>query len=243
MKKLLSAFVCALMMCALSVCAFAEGDRLYDDAGLLSESEAAQVSALLDDVSAEHGANVVIVTTNEALGDPEADARATYESICSGDGVIFLLSMNGREWAIWATEGYAREALHEDAREKVFDDIRGYLANDDFAAGFAGFAEGCDEMLTLADSGTPYKKPMSPWSIPIALGIGLVAALIGTGTMKAQLRTVAAQRHANSYIPNNGFNVTYSRDIFLYKTLTVSERESNNSSSSGDDDGGSHGTF
>ena len=138
MKKILSAFVCALMMCALSVCAFAEGDRLYDDAGLLSESEAAQVSALLDDVSAEHGANVVIVTTNEALGDPEADARATYESICSGDGVIFLLSMNGREWAIWATEGYAREALHEDAREKVFDDIRGYLTPQKLAAGSPG---------------------------------------------------------------------------------------------------------
>ena len=242
MKKLITAFVCALTMCALSVCAFADG-RLYDGAGLLSDDEAAQVSALLDEVSDAHGANVVIVTTDEALGDPEADARATYESSFDGDGVIFLLSMNGREWAIWATDGYARNALHEDAREKVFADIKGDLGSNDFAAGFTGFAEGCDEMLTLADNGTPYKKPMSPWCIPIAIGIGLVAALIGTGTMKAQLRSVAAQRNANNYIPNNGFNLTYRRDIFLYKTLEVTERESDSSSSGSSDDGGSHGTF
>ena len=241
MKKLITAFACALTMCALSVCAFADG-RLYDDAGLLSDDEAAQVSALLDEVSDAHSANVVIVTTNDALGDPEADARATYEGSFDGDGVIFLLSMDGREWAIWATEGYARYALNESAREKVFADIKGDLGSNDFAAGFTGFAEGCDEMLTLADNGSPYKKPMSPWSIPIALGIGLVAALIGTGTLKAQLRSVAAQRNANNYIPNNGFNLTYSRDIFLYKTLEVIEHESDSSSSS-DDDGGSHGTF
>ena len=115
MKKLITAFVCALTMCALSVCAFADG-RLYDGAGLLSDDEAAQVSALLDEVSDAHGANVVIVTTDEALGDPEADARATYEGSFDGDGVIFLLSMNGREWAIWATDGYARHALHERAK-------------------------------------------------------------------------------------------------------------------------------
>ena len=45
-------------MCALSVCAFADG-RLYDDAGLLSDDEAAQVSALLDEVSDAHSANTV----------------------------------------------------------------------------------------------------------------------------------------------------------------------------------------
>ena len=241
MKKIITTIACALTMCALSVCAFADG-RLYDGAEVLSEDDAAQVSELLDSVSEAHGVNVVIVTTDEPLGNEEADARATYEEVCSGDGVIFLLSMDGRKWAIWATEGAAREALNESAREKVFADIKDALHVDDYAAGFTGFAEGCDEMLTLAEEGTPYKKPMSPWCIPISLGIGLVAALIGTGTLKAQLRTVAAQRNANNYIPNNGFNVTYSRDIFLYKTLDVSVHESS-SSSSGSDDGGSHGTF
>lgn len=240
MKKLIFTIFCALTMCTLSMSAFAQG-LLNDGAELLTSEEYNEVSNALDAVSNAHDMNVVIVTTNDRLSDPEADARIAYNESYNDDGVILLISMDDREWAIWATDGASRTAMNEDAREEVFAQIQDALGADNFGTAFIGFAQGCDEMYTLSENGKPYKKPMDViGSALLALGIGLVAALIGTGAMKSQLKSVAAQTNANNYVPADGFNLTYSRDIFLYKTLRVTHRSESKSSH---DDGGSHGHF
>lgn len=242
MKKIFAAIICVLTFCVTAVVSFAAEARFIDNSSVVSGSSD-KVCSALDRVSSAHGVNVVVVTVPDLNGyEPEDYAQRLYKDNYSGDGVILMLSMSDRDWAIWATQGKAREAMNEDAREHTADEILDYLRNNDYSSAFIRYADTVDEMLTLAEQGKPYKKPMSLLCIPIALVIGLVAALIGTGSMKAQLKSVAAQRSANNYVKKNSFNVTYSRDIFLYKTVDVHER-AESSSDGGGDDGGSHGKF
>lgn len=243
MKKIFSAFICALFLCVTAVCASAADSRFVDSANLVDNDSS--VAAALDKVSAEHGVDVVVVTVDNYSGsDPERAAKQLYnDGGYSSDGVILMLSTADRERAIWATEGKAREALNSDARERVFSNIKSDLSADRYEQAFKGFASGCDDMLQRAEDGKPYKKPMSILCVPIALLIGLVAAFIGTGSMKAQLRSVAVQKAANNYVKQGSFNVTYSRDIFLYQTLETRHIETSSDSSSGSDDGGSHGHY
>lgn len=241
MKKIIFAIFCALTMCVLSASTFAQ-EMLNDGAELLTADEYSKVSSALNKISEAHGMNIVVETTNDFLGDPETDARISYNNSYEGDGVILLISMYDRTWAIWATEGSSRKAMNEEAREEVFARIEDALGRNNFDAAFLGFADGCDEMYTLFENGEPYKKPMNVcFTVILSLVIGLVAALIATGAMRAQLKSVAAQSNANNYVPENGLKITYKRDVFLYKTLTVTHHSESESNSG--DDGGSHGHF
>mgnify|MGYP003283208164 FL=1 len=86
--------------------------------------------------------------------------------------------------------------------------------------------------------------------IPISIVIGVLLALIIVGSMKGKLKTVRAQAAANSYLKKDSLNITESSDLFLYHTVTRSEKQkdsdsgsSTHTSSSGTTHGGGSGKF
>ena len=90
--------------------------------------------------------------------------------------------------------------------------------------------------------------------ILLALGIGLVLAWVVVSVMKSQLRSVAFQENAASYVREGSMNLTNSRELFLYRdvqrTEHVEEKDSDSSggssthtSSSGTTHGGGGGSF
>ena len=62
--------------------------------------------------------------------------------------------------------------------------------------------------------------------------VGLVLALIVTSVLKGQLKSVRKQDQANSYVRSGSMQVTLSRDIYLYRHVSRTKRESSNSSGS-----------
>ena len=86
-----------------------------------------------------------------------------------------------------------------------------------------------------------------------SLIVGLIAALIVTGSMKSKLKSVRPQPDARQY--SGELKLTLANDIFLYRTITKSPRPTQNSSSgsrggssvhtssSGRSHGGSSGKF
>ena len=60
--------------------------------------------------------------------------------------------------------------------------------------------------------------------IPISLVAGIVLSLIVVGTMKSKLKTVRFQAAANNYVKAGSMNLTESRDIFLYNTMTKQKK-------------------
>lgn len=67
----------------------------------------------------------------------------------------------------------------------------------------------------------------------ICLAIGLVIALIVTGIMKGQLKSVRAQSAAAEYVKQGSLQVTESHDLFLYRNVTRVPRPKSNNSGSG----------
>ena len=112
MKKRISVFLTVILLCL--ACAFpvwAETEsRLADQAGLLDTDQKESLCNTLDEISEREQVDVIIVTTNSLEGKT-AQAYADdyfidhgYGQGEDGDGILFLVDMGDRNWAI-ATHG------------------------------------------------------------------------------------------------------------------------------------------
>lgn len=60
--------------------------------------------------------------------------------------------------------------------------------------------------------------------ILISLAAGVIIALIVCMIMKSMMKTANPKNTANDYIRKNSFNITRSRDIFIYANVTKKKR-------------------
>lgn len=226
----------------MAVPAFAESlPHVVDQANLLTASEEQDLRNRLDGISAEYGLDVVVVTV-ETLGSRDVDAFADnfYNQGGYGDdGILLLLSMEDRDWAITAT-GYGRRAFTDAGIEYIADQILPELEEDNFSAAFRIFADQCDDFLAQAKTGDPYDRhnlPKEPFNILfnllIAVVIGFVIALIVTAIMKSGLKSVRYQSAASNYVKSGSMNVAVAREFFLYSRVVKTKKPQQSNSSSG----------
>jgi uncharacterized membrane protein YciS (DUF1049 family) len=57
-------------------------------------------------------------------------------------------------------------------------------------------------------------------TVLVCFAIGLVVALIVTGVMKGQLKSVRRQSYASQYVVQGSFCLQRSQDLFLYRNVT-----------------------
>ena len=256
MKRLIAALVCVLlMMCALTV--FATAPRLVDEAGLLTQDEAAQLQQQLDEISLRQGVDVVIVTVDSTQGASPMDFADDYFDYhdYGSDGILLLVSMEDRDWWI-STTGYGITAITDAGLDYISQEFLYYLSDGEYALAFETFATLCDDFLTQAYAGQPYdsgnlpEEPFDPlWTLIVSLAIAFVIALIVTAIMKGQLKSVRFQAKADNYVQPGSMQLTNSRDLFLYTHVSKTERPQNtggsstHTSSSGRSHGGGGGKF
>ena len=113
------------------------------------------------------------------------------------------------------------------------------MSNGDYAAAFTTFADRCDDYIMQAATGIPYDVDNLPQeSFPfftlllICLAIAFVIALIATGIMKSQLKSVYSQSKADNYMKNGSMKLTKKNDLFLYRRVDRREKPKENTSSS-----------
>lgn len=258
MKKKLTALFFGLIFCiVMATPAMAEAappPRLVDGADLLTDAEESDLLAQLDEISERQWFDVVIVTADTLDGQTPrdyADDFYDYNGYGYGennDGALLLLSMEDRDGWI-STTGYGITVITDAGREYIIGQVLSELSDGNYAAGFAEYAELCDAFITQADTGDPYdshnlpSEPLSLIWIPIALVVGVIIAAIGTGIMKGKLKSVRKQAAAADYLRAGSFNLTQSRDVFLYSTITkrAKPKESSGSSTHRGSSGTSHG--
>ena len=235
--------------------------RLVDGADLLDMEEEKDLLEQLDEISERQQCDVAVVTTDSLDGKtPEAYADDFYDYNGYGmgednDGMLLLVSMENRKWHI-STCGFGIEALTDAGIEYISEQFLPDLSEGNYGDAFRIYASLCDEFITQAKEGNAYdvgnmpKGKVSLLWIPASLLIGLVIALVITGCMRAQLKTVRRQAAAANYLKPGSMNLRVSRDIFLYRTVTRTERPKENeggssthSSSSGETHGGGGGSF
>ena len=241
-------------------------DRVYDAADLLTDSEEENLLSTLDELSNKWQCNIIVLTTDSHNGSIQAcaDDYFDYNGFCSEfneSGVLFMLSMEDREWA-FSTSGAAQYAFTDYGQEYLLEQMLPYLREGDYYDAFNKYAEVSDYYLDLYSQGTAFDKGYKPpktaadhvRSAVISLIIGLVVAIFPIMGMKSELKTVNMKPNAAGYAPG-GAQVRVKEDVFINKTLTRTpkpkdtERSSSSggstlhTSSSGHSHGGSSGHF
>ena len=274
LRSLCAVLAALMLLVALAVPAFAAdgfADRYYrmsDSAQLLTEDEDNELEASLEELSVRQRFDVVIATIDSLEGvdytGMEAYADDLYDSCQFGyganrDGVLLLISKGDRKWHI-STSGYGITAFTDAGIQYLGQQMTPDMADGDYAAAFRTFIRWTDKYVTAAREGHPYDvnnmphEPLSMMYLGLALVIGLVTALIVTGVMKSQLKSVAPQRDASGYVRQGSMRLTNQRDYFLYRDVHRTERpkasdsgdsggSSTHTSSSGSTHGGGGGSF
>ena len=280
MKKSKKSICAAVFVCIFLLAATASAQtipaerllpRLVDGAGLLTEAEAAELLEKLDEISERQKCDVAVVTVDSLEGkrsDAYADDFYDYNGYGYGpghNGILLLVCMGERDWAI-STHGFAVPAFTDAGQEYMADWFAPELRAGSYRRAFDLFAQLCDEFLTRAKDGAPYdigRMPdtVMPFSfasfknlLPFSLAVGVVLSLVITSAMKAKLKSVRSQPAAGSYLRAGSLNITESRDVFLYKTVSKRARSTSSGgggrggsstriSSSGRTHGGSRGKF
>lgn len=254
MKKIISVLFCLCMVLCMCMSVSADtipADRLLprytDDADLLTAEGDALILAKLDEISERRQFDVAIHTTNSTGGKSitaYADDFYDYNGFGYGaddDGCLLVVDIEGKDWWI-STYGKGIEYITDDDIDYIGDEITGYLSNGDYYSAFDRYADICDDLA---------KGPSYNWflGITISVGVGFVIALIVTGVLKGQLKSVRFQPAAKDYLVPGSLNVTTSRDIFLYRNVSrrakpkESSGSSTHTSSSGRSHGGGGGSF
>ncbi len=254
-----------LFLLGLTPCAYAMTPRVVDEAGLLTGEEARDLEIRTGEISEKYGMDVVILTVSSLDGwDSEAYADDYYDSHGYGlgtesSGVLLLLSMEYRDWAI-STCGEAVYALTDYGIQDVFSQISRYLADDEYYDAFDAYLEALEVYFDAYAQGNPidgwtpeYEGPGTylpgtredvvypPEKVPIlrfllvGLAAGAAAAGITVAVLAGQMKTARPQPGAQDYLQPGTDRLYDQQTIFLHSHVSRTPKPEANSG------GGSHG--
>ena len=236
-RKIICLFLCLLLCVAIAVPAFAAENTefLYDEANLLTPEEEAVLLKKLASVSTQYKAQIIVATiASMDGGNIDTYVDYVYDSMGFGygenhDGVLILVCMDPREYRI-LSNGFAGVAIDPDDISKISDEIVGNLSDGDYAGAFNDFVDECAYYLDGHINGFPFNAGKS---LAISLIVGVVIGLIVAFILKGQLKSVRSQSYAQEYVKNGSMHVNLSNDIFLYRNVTRTQKQSSGSSGSG----------
>ena len=255
MKKLISILLCLALLAALPCSALATSDEfltigaiidsVVDEADLISDEAESDLTQKAYEIYNEYGIWVSIVTV-PSLGYKTAEAYAddyydqNYYSMYP-DGVLLLISMEYRDWAI-STCGRGIDLLTDWELDSLFDSISGYLANNEFDLAFDAYLDYLPNYLVEKEACLlDYVRV-----VVVALIVGVIIAFFALSSMKSAMNTAVAQASASDYIVDGSFELPNCRDIYLYSNVTRTAKPKDTSthrSSGGISHGGRSGKF
>lgn len=130
---------CVLMLgFGISVPVYAqEEDQLYDQAGLLTESEASEIEEMIEELEDKTDWDVMAITTDDAAGmDATYYAESWFDEYTScDDGIICLIDMDNRE-IVLRTFGEAIQCLNDDRINSILDSAYEKVSDEEYAETF-----------------------------------------------------------------------------------------------------------
>lgn len=234
MKKILALL---LLLLLLVTPALADGNRVIDDADVLSASDEATLEQAITLIREKYQFDVVLLTKTSIDGKtPRYYAGDYYDDRGFGcgdshDGIILLLvtgaGVGNRDYTIVNT-GRGEKIFDDDAMYELEDAMLPSLRASNFSVGMAKFVSGVEARLEYM---VPQKRTMR--AAVIIFGIGLVIGLIVALILKGQMKTVRRKVGAQSYIRDGSFQLNRVQDIYLYTTTTRRKIETHSSGGHG----------
>ena len=171
----------------------------------------------------------------------------------SENGVILGMSMDDRDYDIYAHGDFGNYAFTDYGKEQLADSFLDNFRRDDWAGGFRDFVRNSGELMRRAKNGEPVDQWISDEpeehfgviELFICLIVGLVTGGATVGGMKKQMKTAVEQTRASGYVPKGGVNLRVQSDQFVNRVVTSHRirREQNRSGGhyGGTTISGSHG--
>ena len=207
-------FLFCLVLCVNAAAAEQTGAQLSyvtDAAGLLSKNENMLLEKMAESVSQKYGVGVYIVTV-EDYRDFHSDGvyKATYTiyhecTMGEGpnrDGIMLLLSMDDRDWAMFCYGSrceYAFNSYGQQKLEKVFLDNFG---ENDWYGGFEDYVKECSVYLEKASAGKPVRASLFI-PILIVIGLSLLAAAAVVAVIWRKMDTVSKKQPRTTTSPRD----------------------------------------
>lgn len=154
------------------------------------------------------------------------------------DGIIVLLSMEERDYAMFVYGEYAEYAFDDFGQEKLEERFHDDFGDNDWYGGISDYLDACDVFLTNADEGKPIRSSHWPLVI-VAVGI---SCLIAGGICFLLLRSMMSvhqKKEADVYLTGGGLHLTQQYDQYTHSTET--RRKIEKSSSRNSESGGGSG--
>lgn len=247
MKKrfcLMFMLLCLLMTFLLTPVLASEYSFVFDEADILTASEETQLEDLAGDISVHYGCGVYIVTVWD-FGEYGSSVRSAAENYfldrgfglgSDRNGVLLLLSMAERDYALIAHGAIGNAAFTDYGKELLSEEFLDDFRYDDWAGGFADYLSFSEKLLESHAMGAPVDVEQGSGVGVTLLMVLLVPALIAgisCGVMAASMKTAKTKTHADDYIRNRGIQLTDRHDRFLTRTVVRQKIESSSSSNGG----------
>ena len=149
------------------------------------------------------------------------------------DGIIVLLSMEERDYAMFVYGEYAEYAFDSYGQEKLEEQFLGDFGDNDWYGGISHYLDACDEFLTKADAGDPVR--LSYWEnfweyLPVvAVLVCMLTGLVCIWLMRG-MKSVHQKKEANAYLTEGGLHLTQQYDQYTHTTETRTKIEKSSSS-------------
>jgi len=253
MRRIICAFITLIAFQLMACPVYATYDidaRVYDGAGLLSESESSSLKSRINNIIDNYKFDAVIVTVDSLDGKSPRDYADDYYDYNgfgfgdSYDGIIFLISIEDRDYYI-STAGKGYQIIDDLRINAINNEVVSYLSSEKYYQALTKFLEMTERYLENPESGSEGSGGKFVFVWIAALIIALISVLL----MKAQLNTARPKPLAHDYVVPGSFNLTHKRDSFLTTNTTRTLRPKDkgksevHTSSSGRKHGGGGGKF
>lgn len=232
----------ALLVLVSGTVAFAQTDQhIYDQAGLLSDSEISDLEVYAAEKSREQGTEFLLLTTDSTEGLPIETYMGDFfddlaEETGTENAVLLTIDIGGREFYL-AGFGTAERRLDNQRVEMVLDRITPYMVEGQYAGAFRETIETSDRYMEYNPGVNPESIFFQTW-FQAAVALLLGGVVVGTMLYNSGGRNTTT---AATYIDRDHTRVTRDTDRFRNKTVTRRRIPKNNNSSGGFGGGGMTG--
>lgn len=259
-KKLLSILLALLFLSAAMPAALAETvlPMVIDAADLLTETEESALEQAALELRSKYCMDVVILTVPSLNGASAQNYADDYYDLCGygygekGDGILFLLAMNEREWyistcgdTIYAVTDYGvqqlgnaalpylSDGLYFDAFDVYLDELSYFLEAYANGTPLDGYADYSGNYYHGSQEEVVYYEDEQGINIFLSLVIGILAAGVSILIMRSSMNTKRRQQSAADYMNEGSYHLRVHRDLFLYSKVSKTRKQQNSSSGGG----------
>ena len=241
-KKLLCSLLLVLaLLLPFGVCAHAEArlDYVNDYAGILSDEQRQSLNDRAAEISKQYDCGVYVVIVKDyssyVRGNIENFTEEVFHSYdlgrgASENGIILGLSMNDRDYGIYAHGDFGNAAFTDYGKRQLANSFLNSFQKNDWMSGLRAYLENCGNLMRSARNGEPVDiwipdqaggSRFDPTNLFVSFGVALLIAGGSVSGFKKQLKTAVAQTLASGYVPQGGVELRVRNDHFVNRTVTT----------------------